>query len=89
MLCLKVDRYQISADSYNFVLQECRKATRGKTKGKDIVVDLGFYSTLAGAVVALQRRTLSESTSEDITTLLEEIFRSEERIKDAVRKQCG
>jgi hypothetical protein len=89
MLCLKVDNYQVSADSHNFILQESRIATRGKNAGKEIVVDVGYYTSLAGALKALLHKEVADSDASDIVMLLGVIERTEQRIKDAVREQCG
>ncbi len=89
MLCLKLIDYQISSDAYNYILQERREATRGKNVGKEIVVDLGYYSTLEGALRALLHKELTGSDHVSAEMLLARIEQAEKRIIDAVREQCG
>lgn len=63
---IKIDnKYQVTADSMNYILQEKKTS---KDKEKDYVVNAGYYGTITNALKAYKKIQIRNS---DVTTINE------------------
>jgi len=76
------NRYQITSDTYNYILQE-RKTTKiddGETK--EYEVNIGYYSTITNALKGykeLQIRTSNVATVNELINLINELDKKIEK----------
>lgn len=76
------NRYQITSDAYNYILQE-RKTTKiddGETK--EYEVNIGYYSTITNALKGykeLQIRTSNVATVNELINLINELDKKIEK----------
>lgn len=76
------NRYQITSDTYNYILQE-RKTTKiddGETK--EYEVNIGYYSTITNALKGykeLQIRTSNVATVNELINLINELNKKIEK----------
>lgn len=60
------DKYQITSDSMNYILQEKREVKEGKDKGEVREVTLGYYGTITNALQGYKELQIRDS---DVTTI--------------------
>ncbi|MBU5424982.1 DUF5405 family protein [Tissierella pigra] len=60
------DKYQITSDSMNYILQEKREVKEGKDKGEVREVTLGYYGTITNALQGYKETQIRNS---DVTTI--------------------
>ena len=66
------DKYVMTSDDHNFIINQCWIGKDGKSKGKEMTKVVGYYPTVSQALEAFISKRLGESSAKDIKTLLDE-----------------
>ena len=66
------DKWLLTSDSMNFIINEVSKPTKGKNAGKEHIKAVAFYPTLPQAIEGLLIKNMAESTAQDLKTLRNE-----------------
>lgn len=66
------DKWLLTSDSSNFIINEVTIVQEGKTKGEKKVSAVGFYPTLPQAIEALLTKNMLESTADNLIWLRNE-----------------
>ena len=86
---VKIDRFYITADRYNVILQEEKTKINGDNKGEKYMENLGYYKDLVGAVLGayqiLVRESIAKPKAVDVETQIKKI----ERIKKHLEKEMS
>lgn len=70
------DKYSITSDSRQYLLQETKVVTEGEKKGEEYEVTAGYFGTIAGALKGykeLQIRTSNIGTISELMDLIKEL----------------
>lgn len=74
----------ISADGRQYTLERKRVIQSGDNAGDEVFTPIGYFSSLNGAVQAIAKLKISESTATTLKELLEAVERIREDINHAV-----
>ena len=81
------DNFRISADSYNFNVEQFTK-TKPKQRDKDGIekwIHIGYYSSLAGACKGILKHHMKDIEKDNLRDFLWELNQIEKRIEEAVK----
>lgn len=70
------DDYQLTSDRLQYIIQEKKVVKEGKTQGKEYWDNIGYYSTLQGALdsyVNMRVRISDKNTLTELLAYLKEI----------------
>jgi len=67
------DKFRITSDSLNFIIQEKKIAVTGKHIGELRWENLGYYSTIAGLVYGLCNTILKRSKARSVKGLIQDL----------------
>lgn len=70
------NKYQISSDSMNYILQEKKQTVSNEGEEKSYVVNVGYYSTITNALQGykeLQIRNSDVTTIDELMKLIKEL----------------
>lgn len=79
------NRYQITSDEYNYILQERKTTKTDDGETKEYEVNIGYYSTITNALKGykeLQIRTSNVATVNELINLINEL---DEKIEKFLR----
>lgn len=84
------DKYRITSDSANFILEECHIGDKegSMSFGKEVWKQVGFYQSINGLLNGLLRRTALESDAKTIQGL-KDVFDGVHESIDALTEQLG
>ena len=84
MLNIKIDdKYVITADSRNYMLQEVKIAKEGKNKGEETHYTIGYYGKIGQALQGFKEhkiRTSNISNFDELLTTIQDIDRTIKKI---------
>ncbi len=83
------DEYRISSDSYNIILSRKTYIKSGKTKGKEEITCIGFYSELKYALIALVKYDLRAKNLEGLKAINDRLDELEKIIKKLCEEGLG
>ena len=84
---VKIDRFYITADRYNVILQEEKTKTTGENAGEKYMENIGYYYDLQGAVLGAYKILSRENIAkEEIKNVKQQVAELEE-IKDNLKKE--
>ncbi len=75
------DKYIMTSDDHNFIINQCWTGKEGKSKGKEMMKAIAFYPTLKRALEGFVEMKLRQSSAQDIQTLLGELRSLSEHLK--------
>ena len=77
------DKYIMTSDAHNFILNEVKIGKNGKSKGKIKIEPVGFYAKVSDLLQGLISHHMRSSTTRTLKTFLRELT----AFHDDVRKQ--
>jgi hypothetical protein len=77
-----VEGYVLTTDAYNFILNEVQTVQEGKNKGKEYLVAIGFYPTIAQLLEGLISKEMLKSRARTFDGFLSEHKRLAEEIRE-------
>lgn len=87
---VKIDRFFITADRYNVILQEEKIKATGKKAGEKYMENIGFYHDLEGAVLGaykiLSRESIAKSETKNVKEQIKELQEIKENLKKEMEK---
>ena len=66
------DKYVMTSDAHNFILNEVQIGQKGKSEGKRRLVPIGFYSNVSSLCEAVITKKMRSSTTRTMKTFLQE-----------------
>lgn len=85
---IKIDKdYSIKSDARNVILVENKISEKGESKGETYENNMGYYSTVQGALKDYLRIKTNLSEATTIKELLSDIARIEKTIEEVLRRK--
>lgn len=79
------DKYQITSDSMQYILQEKKQTKKDDVEVKDYEVNLGYYSTITNALQGYKELQIRNS---DVTTI-DELMKLIKDLDDKIETLLG
>lgn len=79
------DKYQISSDARQYLLQETKTVLEGDRKGETYEDTLGYHNTITGALKAYKELQIRNSDVTTITELMDLIKKMDRKIETLLK----
>lgn len=76
------DKYSITSDKHNFILQERKIVKSGENKGQERFIDVGFYGNINQLLSRLAQQELRDSDINTLQGVLKHLYSFNKELQD-------